>query len=93
MDRLRQKGKENKRYKSWLKNEAWTTPSGKKWRARGTAHIKEEDYGKILDLFPLTNRYVQHLKKELKIEYRAVKRSEKQYIKKEIEQILLDEKI
>lgn len=91
MDRLKQIAKHCKISKVWLKDGDWHTPSQRRWKSRGTAHIKAEDYGKVFDLAPITNKYVKKLKQELKVEYRAVKRSENNRIKQEIEQILLED--
>ncbi len=81
MDKLKEKGKEIKMQKAWLRNFEWT---GRRGRHYGPAHIKAEDYGKILDLVPVTNSYVKKLKQEMKREYRSVKRGEKQEIRKQI---------
>lgn len=54
-------------------------------KARKPERISQKDYGEhLLDgMFPLTNRYVKQRKGELKREYRAAKRSDKQRWKRE----------
>jgi len=89
MDRLKQKGKDCKMAKTSFRDGEFL--SSGKWKSYGAVHIKDKDYGKFLDLCPITNRYIKKLKQELKAEYRAVKRGENQKLKREIDAILLEE--
>lgn len=89
MDRLKKQGQWAKFVKNTFRN-AEKTPDGK-WKYTGSTHIKQSEYGIIYDEAPYTNRYVKKVKEELKKEYRAVKRSEKQAVRKEIEEILLED--
>jgi hypothetical protein len=89
MDRLKQQGKWAKFIKNSFRNPEETADGT--WKYSGSAHIKQSEYGVIYDEAPYTNRYVKKVKEELKKEYRAVKRSEKQAVRKEIEEILLED--
>ena len=91
MDVLKQKGKHNKQIKERLLKRI-DFEDGEINRF-GKLHIKQKNYGKLLlnGIDPLTNREVKRLKKNLKIEYRGVKRHQKHLTRKEIEEILLED--
>jgi hypothetical protein len=90
MDRLKRQANWCRFVKQRFKESVQTSDG--RWRMFGPVHVKSEDYGKDFGgLVPYTNRYVKAVKRELKIEYRAAKRGEKQEVRKEIERILLEE--
>lgn len=89
MDVLKQKGKDNKLHKKSLLKRLVSFEGGKA-RFEGESHITEAEYGQPLinGMHPYTNSYVKKFKNELKVEYRAVKRSEKHKLKKEIQELM-----
>jgi hypothetical protein len=87
MDRLKQQGRWAKFVKSQFKSHLGREEG---FRPYGPTHVKAKDYGKIFDVAPFTNKYVKKVKQELKAEYRAVKRSERNRVNKEIQEILLE---
>lgn len=90
MDKLKQQGKWAKFIKSGFKKSIKTRDGH--WKSVGPVHIKDEDYGttNLGSMFPMTNRYVKKVKRDLKTEYRAVKRGQKHKLKLEIEEMLLE---
>lgn len=88
MDRLKQQGNWAKFCKTSFKEAEKTSPRGYKFT--GPTHITQAQYGTSPSGVPLTNKYLKKVKEGLKREYRAVKRGEKQLVRKEINSILLD---
>ena len=88
MDRLKQQGKLSKIVKNRFR--AFKKTLDGHFVHFGPVHITEKEYGMSNGYSPLTNKYVKKIKKDLKREYRGVKHSEKQQVRKEIEQTLLE---